>query len=89
MRWVALVFVVGCHAVPGQDKKEDCTILCRCLSALPGEQAGCVQQCTADPNFQDSELCTACVDEHATSCPTLVGTCLDECEQQVPTGGMP
>ena len=86
MRWLGLLLlVVACHASPGEDKNADCQIICRCLTALPGEQDQCVAQCVGEVN--DQETCTDCLDENEASCSVVVGTCVNMCEpQQLPPG---
>jgi len=86
MRWAALLFLVACHAQPGEDKADDCAILCRCLVAVPGQQNQCVQECTTQ--LDDNDTCTSCLFDNESSCTVVKNTCLQECQQlQPPTGG--
>jgi hypothetical protein len=93
MRGVVLTFVlaaVGCHhPFPGEEAKDVCTVLCRCEDpTLPGAQAQCVDECTANAPADVPDACVTCVFEHETSCATLIGECMQLCVvQQPPTGG--
>ena len=92
MRGLVGLFIVafGCHAQPGQEAQDVCTVVCRCESPLSGVQATCVDDCTRNAPSDIPDDCVTCVFEHETSCGDLVSECLPLCSQQEPpTEGRP
>jgi hypothetical protein len=81
------IFVLGCHAQPGEETQDVCTVICRCQTPLPGEQAMCVDACVSAAPMDLPDTCVTCVFEHETSCADLETTCQPLCQTQRPPTG--
>jgi hypothetical protein len=92
MRGIVTLLFVGaaaCHGDPTSLRKDACTVVCRCVSPLPGEQAACDDACV-DGQLLPDDLSDDCVDavfRNEASCGALIAAFPTACSRPPTNGG--